>query len=211
MPRQNQKSITVDAELFNGLKSAWDKKKGELIVKENIATVTGYAKWLIQRGIQEVQIEQEGRFEIVNHADNSIDVRDYFLARDAQVTIAVDGPYAVLRCNLDNTGKCPHVGFVLSDPGVVDTAKRRGLTLRRAPKSPSISQAIEYFKKFAGTDEISDSDFIEKVRNESGMDEVEAKELLKALYQYGDIRKTRVAGGKYYFVATDEMYAVRTS
>ena len=197
---QGQKAIMVTEEFFGNINKVWQAKKGEIVTKYDVTTAAAFARKLIERGLREEEID--GRFEIVKRLDNGIIVRDYFLAKDAEITIAVEGPYGVLRCNLDNTGKCPHVGFVLSDPGLVNIAKERGLTLRRAPKSTSISEGIGYFKKFAGAGEISDSDFIEKLRNETGMDELEAKELLKALYQYGDIRKTRVVGEKYYFVAT---------
>ena len=195
---KGQKSVTLTETLHTKLTRVWEKNRDKLSRKYNVSTFTAYAQKLIERGVEEDILES--RFEIVNRFENEIRVRDYFLAKDAIVRLNVEGPYAVVYCELDKTGKCPHVGFVLSDAEALKVAKERGITLRKSAKSVSVEEATLVFERIAGKkEEISDKEFVEKASSESDYDQVQAKEMLKMLYSDYRIVINREHSGTYYF------------
>lgn len=126
MPGKGQKTITISEPLFNSLKATWNEKKGELITKYDVATISTYAQMLIERGIK--QDTTEGRFEIVSKEQNSILVRDYYKAKDFEVIIRK----GKVLCETEQESDCDHVGYVLHDPEVIERAKQLGVKLRRA-------------------------------------------------------------------------------
>jgi len=116
------------------------------------------------------------------------------------VRLDAQGPYARLYCELDRTGRCPHVGFTLSDADVLKAAKERGITLRKSPKSASVEDAARIFERIIGKkEEISDKDFVEKATSDTDYDQVQAKEMLRMLYGDYRIVITRERLGTYYF------------
>ena len=195
---KGQKSLTLTESLHNSLTQLWERNTEKLSKKYGVSTFTGYAQRLIERGLEEDLLET--RFEVVNRFENEIRVRDYFLAKDAIVRLNVEGPYGTVYCELDNTGRCPHVGFALSDPDVLKIVKERGITLRRSPKSIPLEEASEIFTRFIGKkNEISDKEFIDKVTSGTDHDQSQAKEMLKILYSDYQIVITREQSGSYYF------------
>jgi hypothetical protein len=202
MPGKGQKVLTIREKIYAEVKERWDKKKGELAARYNVTTLTGYAQALIERALRAE--ESEARFEIVNRFENHTLVRDYFLVRDADVVIRSGGDsrYATVYCELDKTGKCPHVGVVFSDPEVVERAKDYGLVLRRAPRSVPIDESIRIFEKAAEKSEggeVSEKRFIDVAEKEGHEDEEEAREILRDLCAAAEVQVTREAGGAYFF------------
>ena len=195
---KGQKSLTLTEALHESLTKSWEKNREKLSKKYGVTTFTGYAQHLIGRGVEEDLLET--RFEIVNMFENEIRVRDYFLAVDALVRLNAEGPYAVVYCELDKTGKCPHIGFVLSDADVLKAAKERGITLRKSPKSVSMEEAARIFERIMGKkEEISDEEFVDKATSDSDYDQVQAKEMLRMLYGDYRIVITKERLGTYYF------------
>ena len=94
-------------------------------MRENIATLTAYATSLIERGIKQDTLE--GRFEIILRDQNTVRVRDYFKAHEYDVVIYKNR----LFCQTEELAKCEHIGFVLSDPQVIQRAKELGVRLRK--------------------------------------------------------------------------------
>lgn len=199
---KGQKSLTLSQSLHSKLTEVWEKNQVKLEKRYSVSTFTGYAQQLIERGLEEDLLES--RFEIVNRFENEIRVRDYFLVRDAVVKLNVEGPYAVVYCELDRTGKCPHVGYVLSDAEVLKAAKQHGVSLRRSPRSVGVEEAQERFEKALGSsssggEELSDKEFIEKVISQTSYDQAQAREMLKTLYSDYRIVISREHAGVYYF------------
>ena len=202
MPGKGQRVLTIREKVYNDVKERWEGKKKELAARYNVTTLTGYAQALIQRALKAE--ESESRFEIVNRFENRTLVRDYFLVKDAEVVIRSpggSGRYATVYCELDRTGKCPHVGVVLSDPEVVERAKDYGLVLRRAPRSVPIDESLRNCEKAAksGEGEVSEKRFADMAEKEGYEDEGEPKEMLRDLCASGDVRVTREAGDTYFF------------
>jgi hypothetical protein len=106
------------------LVEAYEKKKRDLIM-EDIKSYTAYAQRLLERGIERDLLE--GRFEIANKYDDSITVRDHYRMKEAEVILKGGKVF----CELDRSGDCDHVGFVLSDPETIKRAKQLGVKLRR--------------------------------------------------------------------------------
>ena len=206
---RSQVSISISRAVFEQAKKVYEEKKFELFKNENIRTFTSYVKKRLEESVLEDMLE--GRFEILSMSDNEIEVRDHFLGKDVTLEIRIMGPYAAMFCKLDRTGNCQHVGFILSDQKTATKARDMGVVLRRAPKSRDISYAAELFKKFAGEDEISDAEFAQKVAQETELDELEARELLRALHQDWKIAVTREEDGRFYIKATDEMDTPRAA
>lgn len=201
MPGRGQRVLTIREKVYNDVKKRWDQKKKELTARYNVSTLTGYAQSLIERALKAEQAES--RFEIVNRFENHTLVRDYFLVKDADVVIrggGNGGRYATVYCELDKTGKCPHVGVVLADPEVVERAKDYGLVLRRAPRSVPIDESLRIFEKAAEKEkEVSEKRFIDIADKEGYEGEEEAREMLRDLCAAAEVRVTRDAGGVYYF------------
>ncbi len=137
---KGQRSLTLTETLHTKLTKCWEGNSEKLSKKYGVSSFTRYAQRLIESGLKEDLVET--RFEIVNSEDE-IRIRDYLLSKDALVRLDAQGPYARLYCELDRTGRCPHVGFMLSDPDVLKAAKERGITLRKSPKSVSVEEAAE--------------------------------------------------------------------
>lgn len=195
---KGQKSLTLTESLHNNLTQCWERNEVKLSKKYGVTTFTGYAQHLIEKGLEDDLLET--RFEIVNRFENEIRVRDYFLAKDAIVQLNVEGPYGTVFCALDKTGRCPHVGFVLSDSDVLKIVKERGISLRRSPKSIPLEEAAEIFERFVGKkQEISDKEFIDKATSNTDCDQAQAKEMLRMLYSDYRIVITQERAGTYYF------------
>jgi hypothetical protein len=195
---KGQKSLTLTEMLHEKLTKCWEKNQEKLKRKYNVESFTAYAQQLIEKGVEEDLLEP--RFEIVNRFENEIRVRDYFLAKDAVIRLNVEGPYAVVFCELDKTGKCPHVGFVLSDPKVLKDAKEHGVALRKSPKSVTVEEAKAIFERATGKkDEISDKEFVEKVTSDTGYDKSQAIGMLRTLYTDYWIAISKEQAGIYYF------------
>ncbi|MDG7022557.1 MAG: hypothetical protein JRN07_04065 [Nitrososphaerota archaeon] len=202
MPGKRQRVLTIREKVYNDVKDRWEKKKQELTARYNVTTLTGYAQVLIERALRAE--ESEARFEIVNRFENHTMVRDYFLVRDADVVIRSGGSgrFATVYCELDRTGKCPHVGVVLSDPEVVERAKDYGLVLRRVPRSVPMDESLRIFEEAlekAGGEEVSEKRFADTAEKEGYEDEEGAREMLRDLCASGDARVTREAGGVHFF------------
>jgi hypothetical protein len=202
MPGKGQRVLTIRERVYTQVKERWNQKRKELAARYNVTTLTGYAQALIERALKAE--EAEARFEIVNRFENHTMVRDYFLVKDADVVIRSGGKgrYATVYCELDKSGKCPHVGVVLADPEVVERAKNYGLVLRRAPRSVSIDESLRIFEKAAEKaedGEVSEKKFTELAEKEGYEDEEGAREMLRDLCAVGDIRVTREASGVYHF------------
>lgn len=199
MPNKGQKVLTIREKVYNEMKDAWEERKAELVARHNVTTLTGYAQALIERALRAE--ESEGRFEIINRFENHVMLRDYFLVKDADVMIKVEGDYATVYCQLDRTGKCPHVGFILSDPETIEKSKGYGLVLRRAPKSVPLDESVKLFEKVAkGSEEgeVSEKEFIDEA-DHYDYDDAEAREMLRDLCTAGEILVTRQSGSRYYF------------
>jgi hypothetical protein len=125
LPGKGQKTLTISEPLYNSLKAAWNLKKGELLQKQDIATLSTYAQKLLERGI--LQDTTEGRFEVLSRDQNSILVRDYFKGKNFEVVIRKTKVF----CETEQQSDCEHVGFVLSDPEVIERAKQLGVKLRK--------------------------------------------------------------------------------
>lgn len=195
---KGQKSLALTEKLYDEISKFWGNNKQKLEKKYGVSSFTAYANHLLSKGVQEELLET--RFEIVNRFENELRVRDYFLGRDATVRLVVDGPYGAVYCDLDKTGKCPHVGFVLSDSEVLKIAKEHGISFRRSPKSVTLEEASAIFDRVTGKkEEVSDKDFISKTTSETDYDQAQAKEMLRMLY--GDFRIviSKVHGDVYYF------------
>lgn len=199
---KGQKSVTLSESLHNSLTKSWEKNGEKLSKKYSVSTFTGYAQRLIEKGLEEDLLEK--RFEIVNMFESEVRVRDYFLAKDALVNLNVQGPYATVFCTLDKTGRCPHVGFVLSEGQVLKVAKEKGITVRRSPRSVPMEEAGELFQKYIGKkEEISEKEFIDKVTTDTKYDQTQAKEMLRMLYSDYRIVITSQRSGVYYFKSAE--------
>ena len=125
MPLRGYQTITLKQITFDKLVDAYEKRKRDLIM-EDIKSYTAYAQKLLERSIEQDLLE--GRFEIAEKYENKVLVKDYFRMRNAEIVIRGNRVF----CELDKTGDCDHVGFVLSDPYVVKRAKELGVKLRKA-------------------------------------------------------------------------------
>ncbi|HXQ92903.1 MAG TPA: hypothetical protein VN739_07830 [Nitrososphaerales archaeon] len=125
MPTKGYQTITLKTSIFDKLVEAYERKKRDLIM-EDIKSYTAYAQKLLEKAIEQDSIE--GRFEIQGRQDDTIQVKDYYKLRNAEVVFRQNKVY----CRLDESGDCDHVGFVLSDPGVVRRATELGVRLRKA-------------------------------------------------------------------------------
>jgi hypothetical protein len=178
---KGQKSLSLAEELHGKLTASWQRNLSRLKKKYGVTTFTAYAQKLIERGLEEDLLES--RFEIVSRFGGEVKVRDYFLQKDAFVRLNSEGPYSTVYCELDTTGNCPHVGFVLSDPGVVQAARDHGLVFRKSSKSIHVDEAWSLFERAIGKRvEMSDKEFIDKVVSWGKSNPAEAKEMLQTLY-----------------------------
>ena len=112
--------------VYAKLIDAYEKRKRDLIM-EDIKSYTAYAQRLLEKSIEQDTLE--GRFRIADRYENTVVVRDYYRVKNAEVVIKS----GKLFCELDRTGDCDHVGFILSDPQVIKRAKELGVKLRRVP------------------------------------------------------------------------------
>jgi len=110
--------------VYAKLVDAYERKKRDLVM-EDIKSFTAYAQKLLEKAIEQDVLE--GRFEISDRIENKIIVKDYYKQKTGEVIIRQGRLY----CLLDNSGDCDHVGFVLSDPGVIKRAKELGVKLRK--------------------------------------------------------------------------------
>jgi hypothetical protein len=119
------KTLQLREELHNKLVEAYEKRKQKLIM-ENIKSFTAFGQVLLERAIDAELLAT--RFEIVRMFEGTVVVRDYFRGKDAEVVIKNGKVF----CELDDSGSCDHVGFVLHDPLVVKIAQEKGVKLRKA-------------------------------------------------------------------------------
>jgi uncharacterized protein (UPF0297 family) len=125
MPHKGYQTITLRTSIFDKLVEAYEKRKRDLIM-EDIKSYTAYAQKLLEKAIEQDTIE--GRFDILSMDGNTIQVKDYYKMKNAEVVILQNKVY----CRLDESGDCDHVGFVLSDPSVIRRATDLGVRLRKA-------------------------------------------------------------------------------
>ena len=111
--------------MFAKLVDTYEKKKRDLVM-ENIKSYSAYAQNILEKGIEMDLLE--GRFEITERFENTVVVRDYYKAKRVEVMLNKRG---YLFCELDHVSDCDHVGFVLSDPGVIKRARDLGVKLRK--------------------------------------------------------------------------------
>ena len=126
MTKGKQGSITLSLELFLKLKDTWEKNLPRLVAKHHVTTYTAYAQKRLEDAILEDTLE--GRFEITEKEEDSLTVRDYFKNKNAIVQIK----HGRVFCQLDETGNCEHVGFVLANPKIIQRAKELGVKLRKS-------------------------------------------------------------------------------
>lgn len=124
MPQRGYQTITLKSVVYAKLVDAYERKKRDLVM-EDIKSFTAYAQKLLEKAIEQDVLE--GRFEISDRIENKIIVKDYYKQKTGEVIIRQGRLY----CLLDNSGDCDHVGFVLSDPGVIKRAKELGVKLRK--------------------------------------------------------------------------------
>ncbi len=126
MPTQKQGSITISLELFSKLRDTWEKNMPRLVAKHHVTTYSAYAQKRLEEAILEDTLE--GRFEITEKHEDRLTVRDYFKNKDAVIQIK----RGMVFCELDETGNCEHVGFVLADPLIIQRAQELGVRLRKS-------------------------------------------------------------------------------
>jgi hypothetical protein len=124
LPTKGYQTITLKSTVFSMLVEAYEKRKRDLIM-EDIKSYTAYAQRLLESAIERDLLE--GRFEMVGRYDNSVTVRDHYRVKEAEVGLKGGKVF----CQLDRSGDCDHVGFVLSDPETIKRAKQLGIKLRR--------------------------------------------------------------------------------
>lgn len=195
---KGQKALILSEGLHKTLVRSWERNKEKLEKKYDVNTFSGYAQSLIKKGIDEDLLET--RFEIMYRYENEVKVRDYFLGKDATVKLNVEGSYATFYCDLEKTGRCPHVGFVLSDPQVLKTAKQHGIALHKSPKSVTVEEAMDVFDNILGKRlEISEKEFVSESTSGTSYSVSQAKEMLKVLYGDYRIEIKRERAGTFYF------------
>jgi hypothetical protein len=127
MPGKTQGVITISKGLDDRLNEIYNRKRVELFSKHDIRSKTAYAQRLLERGL--LQDDIQGYYEIVDQLDDVVHVKDY---RKRERIIAVEIRSGKVFCELDQTGNCDHVGYILANPYIIQKAKEKGLKLSRA-------------------------------------------------------------------------------
>jgi hypothetical protein len=122
-------TIQIREALQKKLKEAYELKKVDLFAKQDIKSYTAYAQKLLERAVDQDILE--GRFAIINRWEDGVEVRDYFRAKDVEVSLKGGRVF----CEKDQTGECIHTGYVLADPEIIKRAQELGIKLRKAEKA----------------------------------------------------------------------------
>lgn len=192
-----QRTVTIGKSAYSILTSAYEKNKVKLLERENIRTLTEYARARLLRGVEEDVLE--GRFEIIGrHEDNIIAVMDYYEQVKVEVAIQpgkeAGGGTMEVYCRHDRSGDCDHVGFVLADVDVIKRARELGVRLRKAEQPEDVREALRVFEVLsAASDEglVDEDSFIRALVRGREFTKKRAAEMLETLREQGEIYTPR--------------------
>lgn len=188
-----QRTVTIGKSAYAILTSAYEKNKVKLLERENIRTLTEYARARLLRGVEEDILE--GRFEIVGrYEDNTVAVMDYYEQVKVEVAIQpgkeAGGGTMEVYCRHDRSGDCDHVGFVLADVDVIKRAKELGVRLRKAEQPEGVREALRVFEILsAASDEglVEEDSFIRALTRSGEFTKKQAAEMLETLREQGEV------------------------
>lgn len=194
--QQQQRTVTIGRSAYATLVSAYEKNKVKLLERENIRTVTEYARARLLRGVEEDVLE--GRFEIVGKSDNTISVMDYYEQVEVEVAIQSsegggEGTMEVY-CRHDESGECDHVGFVLADVDVIKRARELGVVLRKAAPPKDVQEALRVFEILSDASEeglVEEDSFVRALVRSKEFTKQQAREMLERLHESGEIHMAR--------------------
>lgn len=191
-----QRTVTIGKSAYAILTSAYEKNKVKLLERENIRTLTEYARARLLRGVEEDVLE--GRFEIIGrHEDNIIAVMDYYEQVKVEVAIqprSGSDDTMDVYCRHDRSGDCDHVGFVLADVDVIKRARELGVRLRKAEQPEDVREALRVFEILsAASDEglVGEDSFIRALARGGEFTKKQAGELLEKLREQGEVYTPR--------------------
>ena len=190
-----QRTVTIGSSAYAILTSAYEKNKVKLLERENIKTLTEYARARLLRGVEEDILE--GRYEILGRYDDTITVMDYYERVKVEVVIQPRGGSEGtmdVYCRHDRSGDCDHVGFVLADVDVIKRAKELGVRLRKAEQPENVREALKVFEILsAASDEgsVEEDSFVRALIRSGEFTKKQAAEMLETLVEQGELHMSR--------------------
>jgi hypothetical protein len=186
-----QRTVTIGSSAYAILTSAYEKNKVKLLERENIRTLTEYARARLLRGVEEDILE--GRYEILGRYEDTIAVMDYYEQVKVEVAIQPRGGSEGtmdVYCRHDRSGDCDHVGFVLADVDVIKRAKELGVRLRKAEQPENVREALKVFEILsAGSDggAVEEDSFMRALTRSGEFTKKQAAAMLETLREQGEV------------------------
>jgi hypothetical protein len=190
-----QRIVTIGRSAYAILTSVHEKNKVKLLERENIRTLTEYARTRLLRGVEGDILE--GRFEVTGRHDDTHSVMDYHQQVEAEVVIRQGrGPDRMMEvyCRHDRSANCDHVGFLLADADVMKRALGLGVVLRKTGKPEDVREALCVFEILSAASEdgfVEEGAFLMSLTKNGKFTKQHAREVIDRLGEQGDIHSPR--------------------